>query len=208
MADDRSAYLQECLDRLRRGEAEAREDLLRGACRRLTELTRAMLKGYRRLKRWEETDDVVQGALLRLHRALQAVRPETPRDFYRLATTQIRRELIDLARHYFGPAGHGRNLESVAAAAPGEAEAGPLEGGDRSLDPGRLAAWTDFHRQAEALPDGERDVFELVWYQGLKQAEAAALLGVSGRTVIRRWQAACRKMGQALQSVYPDLTST
>ncbi|MBX9585466.1 MAG: DUF134 domain-containing protein, partial [Gemmataceae bacterium] len=71
------------------------------------------------------------------------------------------------------------------------------------LDPGRLAAWTDFHQQAEALPEDEREVFELVWYQGLKQTEAAALLSVSDRTVLRRWQAACLKLHDALRGIVP-----
>ena len=111
MADDRSTYVQQCLVRLQQGDAAAREELLQGACRRLTDLARTMLRGYRRLKRWEETDDVLQGALVRLDRMLREITPATPRDFYRLATTQIRRELIDLARRYFGPTGLGSNLE-------------------------------------------------------------------------------------------------
>lgn len=204
MAAEHSAYLQQCLSRLRQGDESARGDLLRAACGRLTELTRAMLKGYRRLKRWEETDDVLQGALLRLHRALHEVAPETLRDFYRLATVQVRRELIDLARHYFGPAGHGRNLDSVARpAGSGSDSRRAPEPPDVSLDPGRLAAWTDFHRQAQALPAEEQEVFDLIWYQGLKQTEAAEVLDVSARTVLRRWQAACLKLHQALQGILP-----
>jgi DNA-directed RNA polymerase specialized sigma24 family protein len=37
------------------------------------------------------------------------------------------------------------------------------------------------------LPDKLRAVFDLLWYQGLTQAEAAALLGVAVRTVKSRW---------------------
>src|SRR5581483_925047 len=73
MSDDRATLVGECLARLRRGDAGARDELLGAAGRRLLDLTRSMPKGYRRLRRWEETDDVVQGALLRLHRALAAV---------------------------------------------------------------------------------------------------------------------------------------
>jgi RNA polymerase sigma-70 factor (ECF subfamily) len=164
-----------------------------------------MLKGYPRLRRFEETDDIRQGALLRLHRALQAVRPATPRDFYRLATVQIRRELIDLARHYYGPAGHGRNLDPVAPndSAPSGTPS-ILEQPDSSLEPGRLAVWTDFHRQVQELPAEEQEVFELIWYQGLKMTEAAEILGVSSRTITRRWQAACLQLHQALQGILPE----
>jgi RNA polymerase sigma-70 factor (ECF subfamily) len=204
MSEEANTDLQQCLNRLQRGDEKAREDLLRQASGRLTELTRTMLKNYRRLKRWEETDDVVQGALLRMYRALQAVTPQTPRDFYRLATTQIRRELIDLARHYFGPAGLGANLDSTPPLERTDSEgASALEPDDASLEPGQLAIWTDFHRQVEGLPEDEREVFDLIWYQGLKQNEAAAVLNVSSRTVTRRWQAACLKLHHALQGILP-----
>ena len=71
----------------------------------LERLTRRMLKDYARLRRWEQTGDVLQNALLRLHRALASERPRSVRAFLALAATQIRRELIDLSRHHFGPEG-------------------------------------------------------------------------------------------------------
>jgi RNA polymerase sigma-70 factor (ECF subfamily) len=206
MADERSTYLQQCLDRLRAGDESARQELLAGACARLAELTRTMLQDYRRLKRWEETDDVLQNALVRLQRSLQDVTPPSLGDFYRLAALQVRRELIDLARHYFGPEGRGRRHHTNAAEdgssrtpRPAYEQAGAAEA------PATLAAWGEFHRQADALPEEERAVFDLVWYQGLKQTEAAALLGVSARTVKRRWQAACLRLHEALRGELPGL---
>jgi RNA polymerase sigma-70 factor (ECF subfamily) len=209
MASDRTTYVQQCLIRLRQGEPSARDELITAAGDRLVELTRAMLRDYHRLRRWEETDDVLQNALLRLHRALQSVVPETSRDFYRLATLQIRRELIDLSRHYFGPAGHGRHGDGHA---PGDAARtdgpGSREVAESTLDPGKLGVWTDFHRQVERLPDEEREVFELVWYQDLKQTEAADLLGVAPRTVMRRWHRACLKLHEAMQGIMPGAAGT
>jgi RNA polymerase sigma-70 factor (ECF subfamily) len=206
MPDERNTYLQECLDRLRAGDESARQELLAGACARLTELTRTMLRDYGRLKRWEQTDDVLQSALVRLHRSLQEVTPPSPRDFYRLAALQIRRELIDLARHYFGPEGRGRRHQTNAAEGDSSQPSRPPY--ERSADgdePGALAAWAEFHRQADALPEEEREVFDLVWYQGLKHTEAADLLGVSARTVKRRWQAACLRLHEALRGELPGL---
>lgn len=200
MASEQTVYLEHCLVRLRGGDPAARDDLVAVAAGRLAELTRVMLRGYGRLRRWEQTDDVMQGALLRLAGALGRAAPESARHFHRLAAQLVRRELIDLARRYFGPEGHGRHTDS---AAPAGEDAAPPDPGDSSLDPGRLAAWTDFHRQAGDLPDDEREVFELVWYQGLKQTEAAAVLGVSDRTVLRRWQSACLKLHDALQGIVP-----
>jgi RNA polymerase sigma-70 factor (ECF subfamily) len=204
MGDARSTYLQHCLDRLRAGDESARRELVAGACGRLGELTRTMLKDYRRLRRWEETDDVLQNALVRLHRSLQDVTPPSLRDFYRLAALQVRRELIDLARHYFGPHGQGRRHHTNAGdddsrrtPRPAYELPGPAE------EPDALAAWAEFHRQADALPEEERDVFDLVWYQGLKHTEAADLLGVSARTVKRRWQAACLRLHEVLRGQLP-----
>lgn len=42
------------------------------------------------------------------------------------------------------------------------------------------------------------EVFSLLWYEGLSQEEAAALLGVSLRTVKRRWQSARLKIAEAM----------
>jgi RNA polymerase sigma-70 factor (ECF subfamily) len=206
MADERSTYLQQCLDRLRAGDESARQELLAGACARLTELTRTMLKDYRRLRRWEQTDDVLQNALVRLHRSLQELAPPSLRDFYRLAALQVRRELIDLARHYFGPEGRGRHHQTNAV--EGDSLLAPPPAYERPAtaeEPAALAAWAEFHRQVDALPDEEREVFDLVWYQGLKHTEAADLLGVSARTVKRRWQAACLRLHEVLKGDLPGL---
>src|SRR5438309_1494875 len=102
-ASPSSIEIQGCLDRLRAGDAAARDELLRRACGRLELLTRRMLRGFPGVHRWEQTDDVLQNALVRLLRALKEIQPATTRDFLALSTKQIRRELIDLARHYFGP---------------------------------------------------------------------------------------------------------
>ena len=54
-----------------------------------------------------------------------------------------------------------------------------------------------------ALPAEERDVVGLLFYHGLPQAEAAALLGVTVRTVQRRWQAALVKLHRILNDAGP-----
>src|SRR4051794_39248821 len=85
------------LAEMRAGNDRARKELLACACDRLTHLTRKMLRNFGRVRRWEETDDVVQNALLRLYRTLAEVRPANAVEFYRLAALNIRRELLDLA---------------------------------------------------------------------------------------------------------------
>jgi len=102
MADPspQTLHVQACLDRVRGGGEAARGELLRRACERLRNLARKMLRGYPNVRRWEQTDDVVQGAAVRLHWALRQMTVETSRGFFRLAALNIRRELLDLAKRY------------------------------------------------------------------------------------------------------------
>src|SRR5438132_6973255 len=100
------------IDRLQAGDDTARAALLGHACDQLRTLTRKMLRHFARLKRWEETDDILQNALLRLWNALHGVTPRSAREFYALASLQIRRVLIDLVRQYHGPEGLAANQTS------------------------------------------------------------------------------------------------
>lgn len=174
------------LDRVRTGDGGALNELIRLTAERLETLTRRMLRDYPRVRRWAQTDDVLQNALIRLCRALQQVKPDGVRAFFALATTQIRRELLDLARHYSGPENPAAHHESW----PADPTRGPIDHSDPADDPVELSDWCDFHNQAAALPDDEREVFGLLFYQGLSQDDAADVLGVSVRTIQRRWQAA------------------
>jgi RNA polymerase sigma-70 factor (ECF subfamily) len=198
--------LQTWIDRLNAGDPAARDELLAHACDRLQRLTRKMLRGYERVRRWEQTDDVLQNALVRLWNALGQVRPRSVREFYGLAALQIRRELIDLARQYFGPQGLGANQASNAEAdnptGPAAAEA---DLADTTQEPGQLAVWSEFHQLVETLPWPEREVFDLLWYQEVTQAEAVRLLGVSEATVKRRWLSARRRLHQALKGDLPGV---
>ncbi len=115
MTSSQTTYVQTCLDRLRAGDDAAREDLLHCISDRFRQLCHQMLGEYARLRRWEETDDVFTAALFRLDKALRADSPESPRHFFRLAALQVRRELRDLSRHYFGPDGMGANHGTAAA---------------------------------------------------------------------------------------------
>jgi RNA polymerase sigma factor (sigma-70 family) len=203
-ASSQTVQIQMWIDRLRGGDETARAQLLRCACGRLHKLARKMLKGYPKVRRWEQTDDVLQNAVLRLHRTLQQLPVATSGDFFRLAALNIRRELLDLARHYYGPLGQGARHASSPGQPSGSDNFTPAAPVDLSGDPTRLAAWSDFHQQIEALPDEEREIFDLLWYQGLTQAEAAEVLGASQRTVKRRWQSARLRLHDALGGEVPE----
>jgi RNA polymerase sigma-70 factor (ECF subfamily) len=184
--------MQQLLPQAVSGDEAALNALLRYNCDRLTSLARRMLGDFRRVRRWAETADVLQNALLRLVGALREVKPQTQREFLALATLQIRRELLDLARKFYGPHGIGANHDSAAAAdSNGSA---PVEQADLSHEPCSLAQWRDLHEHIDALPAEEREVVGLLFYQGLAQEEAAGILNVSVRTVQRRWHAALGKL--------------
>ena len=182
------------LERHRAGDASARDGLVRIAQLRFTALARAMLRRYPHLRRWEQTDDLLNAALSRLHRSLADVRPETVRHFDNLAATQIRRELIDLARSYYGPEGLGANHHTDGTD-PGARLA---QVGDGSGRPETLEGWVAFHEAVERMPVEEREVFGLLWYQGMTHAQAAEALGVATKTVQRRWASARLLLQDAL----------
>jgi RNA polymerase sigma factor (sigma-70 family) len=201
---DRTAHLQRLIDHLRRGDSAAREKLLADASDGLRRLTRRMFREERRLKRWEETDDVFQNSTLRLYRALADVQPATVRDFFRLAALHIRRELIDLARHYYGPEGLASHHHThPPERARNTAVADPCDVAETTHEASRLARWADFHEQIAMLPENDRELFDLLWYQGLNQDEAAALLGISERTLQRRWQSVRLRLHGALKGERP-----
>jgi RNA polymerase sigma-70 factor (ECF subfamily) len=121
------------------------------------------------------------------------------RNFFALAAQQIRRELIDLARHYYGPLGHG----TKHASRPGTEGTQIADRPDSTFEPSDLAEWCEFHEQIDHLPEEEREVIDLLFYQGLTQADAAALLNVTVRTVQRRWHAALLKVHMLLHGQQP-----
>jgi RNA polymerase sigma-70 factor (ECF subfamily) len=140
-----------------------------------------MLRRYPHVGRWEQTGDVLQNALLRLCRALDAVPLESTLHYYNLAALQIERELKDLADRHAGPHGFGANHHTDRTGGIVAAHAGTQDG------PETVAEWSEFHHQVDQLGAEQREVFGLIWYHGLAQEEAARVLGVSLRTLKRRW---------------------
>lgn len=187
MIENSTIHLQALLDRMNAGDAKARDLLIEHACARLQRVTRKIRQDFPRLRNNEETGDLLQKGIIRLMRALQATKVGTVKEFFRLAAVQVRRELIDMARR---PAW----VKNATDMGP-ETIADPS---DSTHEPARLADWTDFHRKVEALPDQEREVFDMIWYQGMSQAEAAGVLQVSVPTIKRRWMSARMRLQQVV----------
>jgi RNA polymerase sigma-70 factor (ECF subfamily) len=180
------------LDRFQKGDQDAADALLRATCGRLENLARKMLKGFPNVKRWADTDDVLQNASMRLLRSLQTLRPATTRDFVNLAATNIRRELLDLARHFRNRCGP-------------DPKVGPKVGDPGGTADSDLDLWADFHEQVDLLPIEEREVVALTFYHGWTQAEIAELFHVDERTIRRRWRGACVRLSDALGGRSPFL---
>jgi len=143
---------------------------------------------------------VLQSALVRLYRALETVTPATLREFYRLAALQIRRELIDLSRHHFGPEGLGANVVPPGQVEPKDGLPEPVQG---DANPDSLSRWHELHCQIAGLDEQHRELFELLYYQGLTQSAAAELLNISLTTLKRRWRAARIQLMSRLKGELP-----
>ena len=196
----RISDLDQTVMRLKNGEPSAREELIQISWDRLHQLAKKMLGDFPAVKRWEETDDVFQRATVRLWESLKIVRPENTRHFFNLAALQIRRELIELSRSLNGPLGLNRNQDSVEQTDRLETNVQGIGNADAC----QLAAWTEFHESIDKLEPEHREVFELIWYQGLSQKSVAELTGVSQKTVSRRWQKSRRHLYEMLGGRLPD----
>ncbi len=186
-----TAILEELLSQLRAGDESARGALIEHACERLRRLTRKLKRDFPIVSRWEQTDDVFQQAVMRLHHSLEDVKPENIRAFMGLAATQIRRELIDVTRKLKGPEGIAANYATDGVSEADSGKAIPRnEKPDDAPSQTSLDQWTEFHEHVGKLPDDEREVFDLCYYQDLTRVDAASLLGISERTVKRRFQSA------------------
>jgi RNA polymerase sigma factor (sigma-70 family) len=127
----------------------------------------------------------------RLLKALREARPRTVRQFFALAGRHMRWELNDMAR---------RLDEQPAAVELHDGQVPAPAGSDSGLTPDGL-------RMLEAignLPEAEREAFDLVRIQGMTQAEAAQVLGVSVMTVNRRLNRSLHLLTETLGDLRPD----
>ncbi|MBL8812683.1 MAG: sigma-70 family RNA polymerase sigma factor [Planctomycetaceae bacterium] len=188
-ASESTLAVRHWLERHKAGDALARQELLEISMRRLRLLARRILKDIPRVRSFEETDDLLQNSVVRLWKYLSDHQPETPFDYFRLAACMIRRELIDLSRRHAGHMVNGTNAAGSTAEDDSIGQSRPLLlAGEDTLDPEKLSRWTEFHEYVERLPEVDRSLFDLLWYQGLTMAETSELLAIPLRTLGRRWK--------------------
>jgi RNA polymerase sigma-70 factor (ECF subfamily) len=169
--------------------------LLDRAVRRLHQLCATLLyRRYPRLTRPPvnlQADEMLSAVVERLLQALRQTRPRTVRQFFGLAGQHMRWELNDLARRL--------DIQPTAVElCDGLVPAPPSSASGLTVDGRRMLA------AIESLPEDEREAFDLVRIQGLTQAEAAQVLGVSAVTVKRRLQRGLQLLTERLGDLRPQ----
>jgi RNA polymerase sigma-70 factor (ECF subfamily) len=204
VSDESTAVLEGELGRAVAGDAGARQRLLEHTRDRLLGHARRLLHGrYARLEPLAQTDDVVQQLYLKIlqnpDRFWVNARGEpvgSLAEFFGHTSAWMRDVLCDQLRMAYG---RGDNRPAVLPLGGGPSDTGPrYEPASDTLDGEHVRRWTEFHEAAARLPAGLRAVFDLLWYQGLTQAEAAALLGLAVPTVKLRWMKARLRVQEAL----------
>lgn len=189
------SHIEKVVELAKNNPDEAMRELLQQSSLKLKNLTRKMFHKFSGLRRWEQTDDIFQNAMMRLNKALHEVKVESPRHFYNLAALQIRRELLDMARKYRGEGNFAANHHTDSHfARDGGGMVNQQAEANQEMD-----KWEQFHLLVEKLPVEERETVNLIWYQELSQEETAKILNTSVRTIKRRWQAAREKLYQVLK---------
>jgi RNA polymerase sigma-70 factor (ECF subfamily) len=193
-----TAVVQRYLDELD-GESHAEpivRALLDRAVRRLHLLCATLLnRSYPRLARPPlnlQADELLGAVTERLLKALREARPRNVRQLFALANQHMRWELNDLAR---------RLDQQPTAAALSEGLVPAPVSSVSGLSPDGLRML----RVIEDLAEDEREVFDLVRIQGMTQAEAAQLLGVSAVTVKRRLSRGLQHLAEQLADLRPGV---
>ena len=139
-----------------------------------------------------QADEMLSGVVERMIKAMRVVRPGNVRQFFALANQHMRWELNELARRF--------DQETRAVELRESAVGGPAP----SLTTSQVSPNTIRMLEAiDSLPDDEKETFSLVRVQGMTQADAAAVLGVSVKTVQRRLNRSLLLLGEKLRDLQP-----
>jgi RNA polymerase sigma-70 factor (ECF subfamily) len=128
-------------------------------------------------------------------KAMRSVRPSNVRQFFALANQHMRWELNDLARRLDKEERVQIIRDSIVTA--------PTDSSLSQLSPNARRVLDSI----DALPAEEREVFDLVKIQGMTQPDAAAIVGISPKTVQRRLRRALLILSEQLADLNPSASA-
>lgn len=180
---EHSTRINALLAKLKAKEPKAREELIAHSLDRLQRLSRKMFRKHPNLCTLEETDDITQKLVIRLHKMLDGLVPEDTASYFKLASQNLRWVLQDLARSSIARNQIKNSGDMSTSVKRNEL----LNSKDRDGGPSSYAEWTEFYEKIDLLPEENKQLFDLLWFQGLSQDEAAKFLDIPLRTLARRW---------------------
>ena len=165
------------LEKLRNNDKDAKNAIIVYTLDRLERISRRMFHKFPVLQESEETGDILHMLVLKLDKALSNDTPNSVSGYFALVNLNLNWILKGLARKIKASEGfvwNGMNdiLNQVTD---------PYSGPVNNLD------WVEFFELLEMLPQENREISDLIWLQGINQKQTAMILGISLRTVIRRW---------------------
>ena len=197
---DHSTNIDNLLKRVKKQEPKAKEELISHSLERLEKLSRRMFRKYPNLRTLEETGDIVQKLVIRLHKMLSELVPEDTKSYFRLASQNLRWVLNDLARSSAAKYRPKNSGDLSSSTARNEL----LNTKDKAGGPASFAEWADFYEKIENLPDENRQILDLLWFQGLSQEEASQILKIPLRTLARKWMVTRVLIKSLLNNQFPE----
>ena len=165
------------LEKLRNNDKDAKNAIIVQTLNRLERISRKMFHKFPSLQQSEETGDILHMLVLKLDKALSHVTPDSVSGYFALVNLNLNWILKELARK--SKASGVLKWNGMNDILNGVSD--PYSGPKSNLE------WIDFFEVLEKLSPESREVFDLMWLQGLNQKQAAKVLGISLRTFIRRW---------------------
>lgn len=170
--------IEQCLVRIANGDDSAQEELYQHAFSRLLAQCQRILRQELSVPNPMITENAVLAeASQRLRKAMESdkVSPTTAREFFGLAGRNIRWQVIDMLRKRSQQQGDTHVFEQ-------------LTGDGKELQPEETEKWELFWSAIDSLDDQQREVFDLIWVNGLSQYEAAEVMGKTRNQVDSIWR--------------------
>lgn len=165
------------LEKLRNNDKDAKNSIIVHTLNRLERISRRMFHKFPVLQQTEETGDILHMLVLKLDKALSKITPDSVSGYFALVNLNLNWILKE----------HAKKAKAAGILKNGTSNGVLNSVSDPNPGPVSNFEWMEFFDKLELLSPQSREVFDLIWLQGLNQKQAAKILGVSLSTLIRRW---------------------